>query len=94
MFLRTSMNLLRRLRHGTSPSRAASGQLHTSPRVFPTVTLSTIPSSEVVEEERWAWYTPQSFYSVCIGDVVNERYQVLYKLGYGTTSIVWMCRDL
>ncbi|KAF9479122.1 putative CDK4/6, partial [Pholiota conissans] len=40
------------------------------------------------------WYTPQSFYPVRIGDVIHSKYQVLYKLGFGTTATVWMCRDL
>ncbi|KDR66909.1 hypothetical protein GALMADRAFT_106079 [Galerina marginata CBS 339.88] len=48
----------------------------------------------MLEEENWPWYTPQSFYPVRIGDVLHSKYQVLYKLGYGTTSTLWLCRDL
>lgn len=53
-----------------------------------------MPATDLIEEERWPWYTPHSFYPVRIGEVLQSRYQVLYKLGYGTTSTIWMCRDL
>ena len=43
-----------------------------------------------LEEENWPWCTLQFFYR----DVVHSKYQVLYKLGYGTTVTIWMCRDL
>jgi serine/threonine-protein kinase SRPK3 len=65
-----------------------------TPRLFPTTGFTSIPSSEIVEEENWPWYTLQSFYPVHIGDVLHSKYQVLYKLGYGTTATIWMCRDL
>jgi hypothetical protein len=29
-----------------------------------------------------------------IGEVIQGRYQVVAKLGYGTTSTVWLSRDL
>ncbi|KAI0795995.1 kinase-like domain-containing protein [Abortiporus biennis] len=64
------------------------------PRKFPTDGFRIVPTTELLEEEKWPWYTPQSFYLVNIGDVFRSKYQVLYKLGYGTTSTVWMCRDL
>ena len=34
------------------------------------------------------------FYPVCIGEVFEDRYQVLGKLGFGSNSTVWFCRDL
>jgi len=65
-----------------------------SPRNFPTTGFKMIPSTEVFEEENWPWYTPQSFYPVRIGDVFCSKYQVLFKVDYGTTSTIWICRDL
>jgi serine/threonine-protein kinase SRPK3 len=62
--------------------------------MFPTVGFTTLPASEKLEEENWPWYTPQSFYPVRIGDVLHSKYQALYKLGYGTTATIWLCRDL
>ncbi|KAJ3739984.1 putative CDK4/6 [Lentinula detonsa] len=63
-------------------------------RVFPSTGFKTIPDSEIFEEENWPWYTPQSFYPVHIGEILHSQYQVLYKLGYGTTATVWLCQDL
>lgn len=31
---------------------------------------------------------------VHLGEVLNNQYQVLAKLGYSVTSTVWLCRDL
>jgi serine/threonine-protein kinase SRPK3 len=54
----------------------------------------TFSTAEKVEEETLAWYSPDVFYPVRIGDVFHSRYQVLGKLGYGAYSTVWLCRDL
>ncbi|PYH83740.1 kinase-like protein [Aspergillus uvarum CBS 121591] len=45
------------------------------------------------EEERLPFYKPQQFYPVHIGETLNTRYQVVGKLGYGSYSTVWLCRD-
>jgi hypothetical protein len=87
------MKLLKRFRP-TAHFRSASWTTAVAPRIFPATGFTTIPTSEMLEEENWPWYTPQSFYPVRIGDVVHSKYQVLYKLGYGTTATTWMCRDL
>lgn len=29
-----------------------------------------------------------------IGEVIQDRYQVIMKLGYGAASTSWLCRDL
>ncbi|EXJ86262.1 hypothetical protein A1O1_06632 [Capronia coronata CBS 617.96] len=34
------------------------------------------------------------FYPVRLGDVFQSGYQVVAKLGFGTASTVWLCRDL
>jgi hypothetical protein len=94
IFLRLTMNLFRGLRTPRVHSRSASQLRDVAPRAFPTTGFTILPASEIVEEENWPWYTPQSFYPVRIGDVLHAKYQVLYKLGYGTTSTIWMCRDL
>jgi hypothetical protein len=66
-----------------SPYRSYSG------RIFP-----TIDSSQLVEEEALPFYSPELFYPVHIGEVLNSKYRVLGKLGYGDFSTVWLCRDL
>ncbi|KAF8166033.1 kinase-like domain-containing protein [Crassisporium funariophilum] len=88
------MNLLKRFRPTIAHFRSASGTPTIPPRVFPATGFTTIPASEKLEEENWSWYTPQSFYPVRIGDVLQSKYQVLYKIGYGTTATIWLCRDL
>ena len=48
--------------------------------------------------EPWDKYdkkrTPHVFYPVRLGDLINERYLVEHKLGYGGFSTVWMAHDL
>ncbi|KAG8406666.1 hypothetical protein J3458_021005 [Metarhizium acridum] len=38
-------------------------------------------------------YTCGGYHPVMIGDVLNERYQIVDKLGYGGYSTVWLARD-
>ncbi|KAI9676668.1 MAG: hypothetical protein M1829_002986 [Trizodia sp. TS-e1964] len=64
------------------------------PRQFPTTGFRLLDSSVLVEEERQPFYSSTSFYPVRIGQVLNSRYQVVGKLGYGGYSTVWLCRDL
>ncbi|KAL4816109.1 kinase-like protein [Aspergillus spinulosporus] len=48
--------------------------------------------------EPWDKYdhktTPNVFYPICLGDVLNERYLVEHKIGAGGFSTVWMALDL
>ena len=39
-------------------------------------------------------YRPGGYHPVHIGDVYDEKYRVLHKLGYGSHSTVWFARDL
>ncbi|GAD91968.1 CMGC protein kinase [Paecilomyces variotii No. 5] len=63
-------------------------------RVFPTAGFELIDTTEFVEEETLPSYNAANYYPVRIGEVLNRRYQVLTKLGYGVTSTVWLCHDL
>ena len=47
-----------------------------------------------LEEEGFSWYSVEKWLSVQIGQVFESRYQVLLKLGFGSVSTVWLCRDL
>jgi len=49
---------------------------------------------ERIEEERIPGYKAGNFYPVRLGEVFKSRYQVVAKLGFGTSSTVWLCRDL
>ncbi|EKV11003.1 hypothetical protein PDIG_48550 [Penicillium digitatum PHI26] len=46
-------------------------------------------AAKPIEESRVGGYHPVHF-----GDILNERYQIIGKWGYGTFSIQWIARDL
>lgn len=53
-----------------------------------------IDPSYLVEEETLSGYNPKHYYPVKLGEVLHERYRIIGKLGFGSASIVWLCRDL
>lgn len=53
-----------------------------------------IDPSILIEEETVSGYKLEHYYPVHIGQVFNERYKTIGKLGYGSASTVWLCRDL
>ncbi|KAI1152378.1 serine/threonine protein kinase [Nemania diffusa] len=54
---------------------------------------SHFPPQKTIEEGDDA-YRPGGFHPVYIGDVFNDRYKILNKIGYGTYSTVWLVEDL
>ena len=64
------------------------------PRVFPGSGWDNIDPSFWIEEESIPTYRPEKFYPVRIGEVFNDRYQVVGKLGYASSATLWLCRDL
>lgn len=44
-------------------------------------------------EEDLDRYRPGGYHPVHLGDVFNDRYVVVRKLGYGQYSTVWLARD-
>ncbi|KAJ5595509.1 uncharacterized protein N7459_001717 [Penicillium hispanicum] len=65
-----------------------------APRVFPTSGFESLDPSLQIEEETLPTYSPEKYYPVRQGEIFNDRYQVLAKLGYGVTSTVWFASDL
>lgn len=57
---------------------------------------ASIPSEPLpaIEEETVRGYKAEHYYPVQIGRVFQDRYRVVGKLGYGSASTVWLCRDL
>lgn len=49
----------------------------------------TVDSDSVEELEEYPEYYP-----VKLGQVLNDRYEIFHKLGYGTYSTVWLAVDL
>ncbi|PKY08810.1 kinase-like protein [Aspergillus campestris IBT 28561] len=52
------------------------------------------PRSIKIDEETLPTYQPEKHYPVSQGEILNERYQTLAKIGYGVTSTVWLAKDL
>ena len=71
-------------RVAASLSRANSPQNH----------FDTISSVKLIEEETQPKYHPDHFYPARLHEVVNDRYQIIAKLGYGITATVWLAQDL
>lgn len=63
-------------------------------RTYPTTGFDVLPLNIPVEEETGISYKAEKFYPVKLGEVFHSRYQVVSKLGFGTASTVWLCRDL
>ncbi|EEP78761.1 predicted protein [Uncinocarpus reesii 1704] len=63
-------------------------------RIFPSSGFELIEKDKLIDEERLPAYYPEKYYPVRLGEVLGERYQILGKLGFGTTSTVWLARDL
>lgn len=63
-------------------------------RSFPTSGFGHVSLNDKFEEENLPRYHAERFYPVRIGDVYNDCYQILAKLGFGSTSTIWLCRDL
>ncbi|KAG0648290.1 Serine threonine-kinase SRPK [Hyphodiscus hymeniophilus] len=57
-------------------------------------TPKILPSDVLVEEERVPGYRPEFYYPANPGEVVNNRYKILTKVGWGTASTVWLAEDL
>ncbi|KAK1835361.1 serine threonine protein kinase [Podospora conica] len=81
-------SILRRL---VWPSRAAW-----KPLIFPASTTVSRPirPEKKLEEELLPDYVASRYYPVRLGQVLKDRYQIVGKLGFGTSSTVWLARDL
>ena len=53
----------------------------------------TISKSKVIDMEAQKEYRVGGFHPVELGDVLNARYCVLRKLGFGCYSTVWLAED-
>ncbi|KAI9843776.1 MAG: hypothetical protein M1837_006137 [Sclerophora amabilis] len=60
----------------------------------PATTVLSLPSKAPIEEETIPDYSPEHFYPANPGDLLHDRYEVTAKLGWGTSSVVWLARDL
>ena len=62
----------------------------TSPKPEPLV----ISAHKVIEEETLPKYDAKHFYPARLDEVLNDRYKLVAKLGYGMTATVWLAKVL
>jgi hypothetical protein len=91
--LRSSSFLLRSTPVNT-PRRTIMSPSQRTPRQFPGSGFELLDSNTEIEEETLPTYEPEKYYPVQQGEVLNDRYQTIAKVGYGVTSTVWFGRDL
>ncbi|KFY17156.1 hypothetical protein V492_00864 [Pseudogymnoascus sp. VKM F-4246] len=53
-----------------------------------------VPEYHKIEEETIPDYVASQYYPTRIGEVIKDRYQVVGKLGFGSTSTAWLARDM
>lgn len=65
-------------------------------RVRPTrfTTSPSLSSNIPVEEETIPDYDREDIYPANPGDLLYDRYEVIAKLGWGRSSIIWLARDM
>lgn len=62
--------------------------------VYPDSPESSLYGSEDEEQEDVTQYCRGGYHPIILGDVFDNRYRVVRKLGWGHFSTVWLCRDL
>jgi hypothetical protein len=82
------------LSDASAPAAVSTGRPRSLPRTFPCEGFQEIGNNELVEEETMPEYQPEHFYPTRLGEVFNDRYQTVAKLGYGSSSTIWLSRDL
>lgn len=81
------------------PARHVSGMKSSSkaqascPTALRNTLFDVLPLHDLVEEETVPNYDPSKFFPIHLGAVLRSRYRVVAKLGFGTSSTVWLCRD-
>ncbi|TQW00462.1 protein kinase [Cordyceps javanica] len=56
--------------------------------------ITRLNSFDTIEEEKTPYYDAGCFYPARLGQVLNGRYQLATKVGFGSSSTVWLARDL
>ncbi|EWG53616.1 CMGC/SRPK protein kinase [Fusarium verticillioides 7600] len=75
------------------PGRYSQPSLE-DPLTLPTTARYVFDRKIQSEEEEIPGYEASRFYPVEIGEVFRGRYQAVTKLGYGSSSTIWLARDL
>lgn len=62
--------------------------------MFPNSGFELLDQSVELDEETLPTYLAEKYYPVNQGEIFNDRYQALAKIGYGVTSTIWFAKDL
>jgi len=76
------------------PSHSKLPYIVSSPITSSSQAPRILPVDVLVEEERVPGYRPEFYYPANPGEVLNNRYKILTKVGWGTASTVWLAEDL
>ena len=60
---------------------------------FSSSNFKTLPMDQKIEEEAHDAISKGRYYPVRIGDVIQDRYQIVGKLGFGVGSTVWLANE-
>ncbi|KAF6794256.1 protein kinase domain-containing protein [Colletotrichum musicola] len=55
--------------------------------------LSTSPYQHIDDVETLDFYRPGGYHLIEIGERLRDRYVIVYKLGFGSYSTIWLARD-
>lgn len=56
-------------------------------------TLGSHQNSDPLEEQTMPFFHRKHYYPVRIGDILNDKYRIISKLGYGAYSTVWLAKN-
>ncbi|EGC46905.1 vacuolar sorting protein [Histoplasma capsulatum var. duboisii H88] len=93
LFLMLQETTLAMLRLKT-PIKLTRRIFQSTPFTAPVSVAAGLSATEPIEEEHTPQYNPSHFYPIRLYEVLNNRYQVVAKLGWGTSSTVWLAQDL
>ncbi|KAL5291203.1 SRPK2.2 family protein [Megaselia abdita] len=72
-------------------SQTRDTELNATDETYPSPDSSLYASDE--EQEDATQYCRGGYHPVTIGDIFDERYRIVRKLGWGHFSTVWLCKD-
>lgn len=64
------------------------------PLPFPSNSFDLIDDTLVIDEERHPAFRAGNYYSMILGDVLMDRYQMVGELGFERSPTVWLARDM
>ncbi|TGO50617.1 hypothetical protein BOTNAR_0386g00030 [Botryotinia narcissicola] len=75
-------------------ARSATRRSPSPPLRFPTTGFELISDAQALDEEQLEGFKMGLYCPLNIGDIFISKYQVVWKLGYGVTSTVWLAHNL